>query len=36
MEARGLSLEMMIKGSEKSTMDELAQLSIDAEKIFTF
>jgi len=36
MDARGLSIEMMVKGSEQSTMDELAELSMDAEKIFTF
>ncbi len=36
MEARGLSLEMMIPGTEKSGMDELGQLSMDAEKVFVF
>jgi sulfur relay (sulfurtransferase) complex TusBCD TusD component (DsrE family) len=36
MNARGLSIEMMISGTERSSMEELAQLSIEAEKVFVF
>lgn len=36
MDARGLSMEMMIEGTERSTMDELANLSITADKVFVF
>ena len=36
MDARGLSMEMMIDGAERSTMDELANLSITADKVFVF
>lgn len=36
MNARGLSMNRMIKGCEQSGMDELSQLSVDAEKVFTF
>jgi sulfur relay (sulfurtransferase) complex TusBCD TusD component (DsrE family) len=36
MEARGLSEDSIIEGCEQSGMDELAQLSLDAKKVFTF
>lgn len=36
MDARGLSMEMMIEGTERSNMDELANLSITADKVFVF
>lgn len=36
MDARGLSTDMLIPGAERSSMDELTKLSIDAEKVFIF
>lgn len=36
MDARGLSIEMMILGVKRSTMNELASLSVDANKVFVF
>lgn len=36
MDARGLSIEMMISGAERSTMDELSLLSIETDKVFVF
>ncbi len=36
MDARGLSMEMVVPGCERSTMDELAAASISADKVFVF
>ena len=36
MDARGLSMELLIKGAERSSMAELAELSAFADKLFVF
>lgn len=36
MDARGLSMEMMVEDSERSTMVELAKLTADADKVLVF
>ena len=36
MDARGLSIDMLIKGAERSTMIELAQMSEETDKVFVF
>lgn len=36
MDARGLSIEMLIKGAERSTMVELAEMSVKSDKLFVF
>ena len=36
MDARGLSIEMLIRGAERSTMVELAEMSGKSDKIFVF
>jgi uncharacterized protein involved in oxidation of intracellular sulfur len=36
MDARGLSIEMLIKGTERSTMIELAEMSEQTDKLFVF
>ena len=36
MDARGLSIDKMVEGAQRSTMDELALLSSEADKILVF
>ena len=36
MDARGLTAEEIIPGAERSTMDELAQATITADKVLVF
>lgn len=36
MDARGLSIEMMVKKSERSTMAELAELTSNADQVMIF
>ena len=36
MDARGLSIDIMVEGAQRSTMDELALLSSEADKILVF
>lgn len=36
MDARGLTQEELLEGAQRSTMDELTQLTYDAEKVLTF
>jgi len=36
MDARGLSIDDMLEGAERGTMDELALSSTEADKIFVF
>lgn len=36
MDARGLSMELLISGAERSNMAELAELSAVADKVFVF
>lgn len=36
MDARGLSMELLINGAERSSMAELAELSAVADKVFVF
>ena len=36
MDARGLSIDMMVSGAERSSMDELADLTMEADKILVF
>lgn len=36
MEARGITEPILLKGVERSTMEELAQLTMEAEKLITF
>ena len=36
MDARGLSIEMLVRKSERSGMDELAELTASADKVMIF
>jgi uncharacterized protein involved in oxidation of intracellular sulfur len=36
MDARGLSIEKMVEGAERSTMDELAVMTVEADKVLVF
>lgn len=36
MDARGLSMEMMVKNSEQSSMAELAELTAGADQVMVF
>ncbi|MDF2892572.1 MAG: hypothetical protein K0R80_2939 [Clostridia bacterium] len=36
MDARGLSIEKMIEGTERSTMDELAFMTSEVDKVLVF
>jgi len=36
MDARGISSEMLVKGAHKSTMQELTQWTVEADKVITF
>ena len=36
MDARGLSIEMLIKGAQRSTIVELAEMSEKTDKLFVF
>lgn len=36
MDARGINEEMIVKGSKRSTMSELARLTEEADKVLTF
>jgi uncharacterized protein involved in oxidation of intracellular sulfur len=36
MDARGLSIEKMVEGAERSTMDELALMTSEVDKVLVF
>jgi len=36
MDARGIAPEMLVKGAHKSTMQELTQWTVEADKVITF
>ncbi|MDF2544924.1 MAG: hypothetical protein K0S47_4642 [Herbinix sp.] len=36
MDARGLSIDKMVEGAERSTMDELALMTSEADKVLVF
>lgn len=36
MDARGLSSDMMVSGAERSSMDELAEMTMEADKVLVY